>query len=103
MFGNKRYMTKGIDAELPLDLILFLWARIDQLKEESNGDMDYLQVFELKKITEPNVVENQMVIHRTEVPGYMKSHAICVTKSITDKVYVIDSGDHCTMLFAKEY
>lgn len=103
MFGNKRYMTKGIDQGLPMELIIFLWSRIDQLKAESNGDMDYLQVFDLKEITEPAIEENQMVIHRTEVPEYSRSYAISVGKPITEKVYVIDSGDYCTMLFAEEY
>lgn len=42
MFGEKRYMTRGINAELPMALIIFLWARIDELKEESKGNMDYL-------------------------------------------------------------
>ena len=103
MFGDKRYMTKGIDQGLPLDLILFIWKCIDALKAISNGNMDYLQVFELKTINQPDVEENQMIIHRTEVPEYSKSYALCVDEPITDKVYVIDSEDYCTMLLASEY
>ncbi len=103
MFGDKRYMTKGIDHKLPMELILFLWERIYELKAISNGSMDYLQVFELKEIKEPDVVENQMIIHRTEVPEYKKSYALLVDEPITEKVYVIDSGGHCTMLLASEY
>ncbi len=103
MFGDKRYMTRGINAELPMALIIFLWAKIDELKEESKGNMDYLQVFELKEIKQGDVAENQMIIHQTEVPEYKKSYALLVDEPITEKVYVIDSGDHCTMLLASEY
>ncbi len=103
MFGDKRYMTRGIDRKLPMELILFIWERIDALKAISNGNMDYLQVFELKEIKQADIAENQMIIHRTEAPEYNKSYALCVDEPITDKVYVIDSEDHCTMLFASEY
>ena len=103
MFGEKRYMTRGINAELPMALIIFLWARIDELKEESKGNMDYLQVFDLIAIDDPGIIENQMIIHRTEVPEYSRSHAVTVEKPIIDKVYVIDSINHSTMLFAREY
>jgi len=103
MFGDKRYMTRGINAELPMALIIFLWAKIDELKEESKGNMDYLQVFELKEIKQGDVAENQMIIHRTEVPEYKKSYALLVDDPIAEKIYVIDSGDHCTMLLASEY
>ena len=48
MFGSNRYITKGINHELPMELTIFLWSRVDALKLESDGNMDYLQVFELK-------------------------------------------------------
>jgi hypothetical protein len=103
MFGSNRYITRGINQELPMDLTFFLWSRVDALKLESDGDMDYLQVFELKEITDPEVKANQLVIHRTEEPEYLRTHAIIVAKPISEKVYVIDSGDYSTMLFAREY
>lgn len=96
-------MTRGIDHKLPMELILFIWERIDALKAISDGNMDYLQVFELKEIKQADVAENQMIIHQTEVPEYKKSYALLVDEPITEKVYVIDSGDHCTMLLASEY
>ena len=103
MFGSNRYITRGINQGISMDLTIFLWSRVDALKLESDGDMDYLQVFELKEITEPEVKANQLVIHRTEEPEYRRTHAITVEKPITEKVYVIDSGDYSTMLFAREY
>lgn len=103
MFGRNRYITKGINHGLPMELAIFLWSRIDALKVESDGDMDYLQVFELKEITDPEVNANQLVIHRTEQPEYLRTHAITIDQPITEKVYVIDSVDYSTMLFAHEY
>ena len=46
MFQNKRFLTRGVQAELPMELQLFLWNCIDQLPEER----DYFQVFALKEI-----------------------------------------------------
>ena len=103
MFGSNRYITRGINQELPMELTIYLWSRVDALKLESDGDMDYLQVFELKEIKDPEVKANQLVIHRTEEPEYLRTHAITVEKPITEKVYVIDSEEYCTMLFAREY
>ena len=103
MFGSNRYITRGINQELPMELTIFLWSRIDALKLDSDGDMDYLQVFELKEITDPEVKANQLVIHRTEQPEYLRTHAITVAEPITEKVYVIDSEEYCTMLLASEY
>ena len=103
MFGSNRYITRGINQELPMELIIFLWSRIDALKAETNGAMDYLQVFELKKLDNPDIQENQLIIHRTEEPLYVNTYVLFAEQPISEKVYVIDSGDYCTMLFADEY
>ena len=103
MFGSNRYITRGINQELPMELAIFLWTRIDALKVESDGVMDYLQVFELKRLDNPDIQENQLIIHRTEEPLYVRTYALSVEKPISDKVYVIDSGDYSTMLLAREY
>ena len=50
MFNNKRYLTKGIDESIPLELQLFMWNCIDRMPEPK----DYLQVFERNRpITSP--------------------------------------------------
>ena len=43
MFQNKRFLTRGVQVEIPVELQLFLWNCIDQLPEER----DYFQVFKL--------------------------------------------------------
>lgn len=103
MSDNQRYITKRISEEIPLNLVLFMWSRIDVLKATTAGKLDYLQVFELKEINEFAVLENQLVIHRSEDPQYIKSYAFTVRKPVTTKIYVIDSGPYSTMMFAEEY
>lgn len=94
MFDNKRYLTRGIDSEIPLELQLFLWSCIDRLPPER----DYLQVFDLKPI---GVMQG--ITHRSEQPEYRMKYLIPSDKPITAKVYVIDSIDYSTMLLAEEY
>jgi hypothetical protein len=95
MFDKQRYLTKGVNATIPLEVQIFMWQCIDNLKVEK----DYLQVFDLS-------VENgiQKVIHKQEVPEYRHSYTLKVSKPVHDvRVFVIDDGEYSTMLLAKEY
>ena len=94
MFQNKRFLTRGVQAEIPIELQLFLWHCINQLPEEQ----DYFQVFALKEID-----GKQHIHHFSEQPEYSKEYQISTEKPITAKVYVIDDIDHSTMLLAEEY
>ena len=94
MFQNKRFLTRGVQAEIPVELQLFLWHCIDNLPEER----DYFQVFALKEID-----GKQHIHHFSEQPEYIKEYQISTEKPITAKVYVIDDIDHSTMLLAEEY
>lgn len=94
MFQNKRFLTKGVQAEIPIELQLFLWNCIDNLPEER----DYFQVFALKEID-----GKQHIHHFSEQPEYSKEYQISTEKPITAKVYVIDDTDYSTMLLAEEY
>lgn len=94
MFQNQRFLTRGVQAEIPMELQLFLWDCIDQLPEER----DYFQVFKLDVSD-----EKQHIHHFSEQPEYSKEYRIPTEKPITAKVYVIDDTDHSTMLLAEEY
>ncbi len=94
MFNNQRYITRGVQAEIPLELQLFMWACIDRMSEPK----DYLQVF-----TFESVGILQKIVHKSEQPEYCMNYFIPYGKPITEKVYVIDDGDHSTMLLAEEY
>lgn len=45
MFNNKRYLSRGVDDTIPIELQLFMWGCIDQLPEPR----DYLQIFDLER------------------------------------------------------
>ena len=94
-FTGQRYLTRGVQAEIPFELQLFMWALIAQLPEPK----DYLQVFRL------SVSDNgtQRIVHEQEEPQYHKEFDIVFDNPINAKVYVIDDGNHCTMLLAEEY
>jgi len=94
MFNNQRYLTKGVQAEISLELQLFMWTCIDSLPSER----DYFQVFRLE-----NLNGSQKITHFSEQPEYHKEYMIPTDKPITEKVYVIDSDEYSTILLAEEY
>ena len=94
MFQNKRFLTRGVQAEIPIELQLFLWNCIDQLPQER----DYFQVFKL------DVANGKQHIHHiSEQPEYSQDYMIDIANPVNQKVYVIDDNDHSTMLLAEEY
>lgn len=94
MFESKRYMTCGVQAEIPFELQLFMWALIDEMSEPK----DYFQIFRL-------TVNNgkQHVYHESERPEYQAEYDIDIANPVTSKIYVIDDETHSTMLLAEEY
>ena len=95
MFNNSRYLTRGVQADIPFELQLFMWACIDALPSKR----DYFQVFELSSVNN----SFQRIHHFSEQPEYSMEYLIPAKTFITAKVYVIDDGDHSTMLLADEY
>ena len=98
---NNRYVTRGVNEEVDIRLQLIMWSMIDKLKDEESVEVDYLQVFKIRK-KDSKVVINQS----QEVPEYSCTYEIEIEDiQIEDeiKVYVIDSGEYSTMLFPSEY
>jgi len=91
---TNRYLTCGVDNTIPLELQLFLWDCVERLPEPK----DYLQVFELKAVG-----SMQSITHTSEEPEYRMEYLIPSDALITEKLYIIDDGDHSTMLLASEY
>ena len=103
--GEPRYVTSGINADLPITYQIILWNTIDNLRD-AGQELDYLQVFELSTTEDASGNVIQEVRHFQEVPPYEKKYSLPIKskeEGIDDKVYVIDDGDHATMLFASEY
>ena len=94
MFDNQRYLTKGIDAEIPLWLQVFMWECIDRLPEKC----DYFQAFKMESMD-----GIQRITHFSEQPEYHREYLMPTDNSITTKIYIIDSIDYSTMLLASEY
>ena len=93
MFNN-RYMTKGVQSEIPIALQVFMWDCVTAVPEPK----DYLQIFRLSEAD-----GKQKIIHEQEVPEYKREYLLAFPEPVNAKVYVIDDGDHCTMLLAEEY
>ena len=94
MFQNQRYLTRGVSLSIPPELVLLLWYLIEAMPEPK----DYLQVFELSGES-----GKQKVVHRQEQPPYEQVHLLDWAEPVTAKLFVIDDGDHSTMLLASEY
>ncbi len=94
MFNNQRYLTKGVQSEIPLELQLFMWECVNRMPEPK----DYFQVFRLESLD-----DFQKITHFSEQPEYRREYLIPTNKPITTKVYIIDSDTYSTMLLAEEY
>ncbi|MBQ3161987.1 MAG: DUF960 domain-containing protein [Oscillospiraceae bacterium] len=94
MFNSNRYLTRGVQTEIPSELQFFMWECIDQLPEPK----DRFQIFRLT-IQD----DKQHVSHESEQPEYHKEYDIDTANPIEAKIYVIDDETHCTMLLAEEY
>ncbi|MBG9564131.1 DUF960 family protein [Brevibacillus agri] len=99
MFENERYVTQGVTAEIPAYLQNLLWYLIETMEVK---EKDYLQVFTLTSVWEDGELK-QCIIHSQERPAYRKEYRIRANLPMAAKIFVIDDGDHTTMLLAEEY
>lgn len=98
---EKRYLTQGINRELPFELQIYIWNLVDQLVE-STETVDYLQVIHM------TIEGNSLIIkHSQEQPEYVKEHRLAMKDEYREvigrKIYLIDDIDHSTMLWSNEY
>ena len=93
----QRYLTRGVNEQIPIDLQLFCWQCYEEAK--AIGNYDYLQVFELKPIGE----YTQQIEHRQEVPEYNQIYYLNSINPIQQKIFIIDEEEYATMLLAEEY
>lgn len=105
MFDNQRYITRGINASLGAALVLFIWALIDEMREQNEHPVDYLQVFDLWPEEDASGSAIQGVMHTQEEPEYQAIYNIYLpdVPPVKAKVFVIDDQTHTTMLLAEEY
>lgn len=90
-----RYLTRGVDETIPLDIQIFMWEAVDRMPEPK----DYLQVF---RLTEQNGLQG--IYHYSEQPVFYMTYILTtVEEPVTAKIYIIDDSENCTMLMAEEY
>lgn len=46
---NSRYISRQVNEEVDIRLQLSIWTLIDILKDKGKVELDYLQIFKLKK------------------------------------------------------
>ena len=95
-------MTKGFFNEIPDDVKFFLASVISTMAAKDDKEVDYLQVFTLKKHDFGGIMF-QNVVHSQEVPPFEESIFFPCPDAVEQKVYVIDDGEYYTYLLAEEY
>ena len=99
---DNRYVTREVNEEVDIRLQLIMWSMLDKLKDEGNVELDYLQIFKIRKDG------NKIVISQSqEVPEYSCTYEIEIEDIQIDdeiKLYVIDNGfEGSIILFPWEY
>ena len=92
---EKRYMTRGVAAEVPVWLQNLMWFLRESMQVEQR---DYLQVFRLSLSGGLQEIE-----HTQEQTDYKKVICVPAADAIDAKVYIIEDPEHVTMLLAEEY
>lgn len=95
MFENPKYITRGVQGEIPDALMLLMWQMIAAMR---TAQKDYLQVFTLTKTP-----TGQHIVHEQEQPTYRYELDVPCDDAVYAKVFVIDDLTHSTMLLAEEY
>lgn len=98
---NNRYMTRGIKEALDISLQMMLWKMVDDLKESKEIELDYLQVFKIRRNNEELIIE-----YTQEAPEYKKIYTFNKLSSLVEedlKIFIIDENDYNIMLLAEEY
>ena len=99
---DNRYVTREVNEEVDIRLQLIMWSMLDKLKGEGNVELDYLQIFKIRK--DGNKI---LINQRQEVPEYSCTYEIELEDIQIDdeiKLYVIDNGfEGSIILFPWEY
>ena len=94
MFENQKFLTRGVENEIPSWLINLMWHMVLTMEVPRK---DYLQVFILTKTP-----TGQHIVHKQEQPPYRYELDVPCDDAVNAKVFVIDLT-HSTMLLAEEY
>lgn len=98
MFNNQRCVTRGVINDIPATIQAVMWLMIET-QTESKKKVDYLQVFRL------DIRDGQQIINHSQEKPKRKSELILLLDEppVYAKIFVIDDGEHSTMMLAEEY
>jgi hypothetical protein len=99
MFTGQKYVTNGVQQQIPAFLQNILWYLVETMLEENK---DCMQVFTLEPVTVDDK-QKLRILHTQELPNYRQEFTICTKSIVTSQIYVIDENNHCIMLLASEY
>lgn len=101
---DKRFITRGVNTQCSEELRVLCWGLIDELVENEEVEVDYLQIFELKRHSSNH---SYILSHHQEEPPYQKEYELNLhndeTGQTVTKLWVIDDGTTQTMLLPEEY
>ena len=95
MFNHQKFLTRGIESEIPAWLVHLMWHMVLMMEV---SEKDYLQVFTLTKTP-----TGQTHRPRAGQPPYRYELDVPCDDAVNAKVFVIDDLTHSTMLLAEEY
>ena len=98
---DNRYVTRGVNEEVDIRLQIILWSMIDKLKDKGNVELDYLQIFKIRKEGKKIVINQSQ-----EVPEHSCTYEVEIEDIQIDnmiKLYVIDNEEYSTIIFPEDY
>jgi hypothetical protein len=94
----QKYVTRGVINEIGLPCQILIW----ELSESLPIEKDYLQVFILTPgIEDGKAIQN--ITQKQEQPEFRRSYSFFCEEPVTQKIFLIDDGDHITMMLSEEY
>lgn len=90
-FDGERYITKGINARLPIEIQLMLFGGLDLMRIKTGDQLDYLQIFKLKTVEQDKKFLLR-IRHEQEIPEAGLDYFMVIDEPIDEKVYIIDDG-----------
>lgn len=101
---ENRYITRGVNEQVPKEMQLRCWQFIAEKVKQANVQLDYLQIFEFDRDDQRGTIT---IIHRQEEPFYIDHHECRISNNLANfqikKLWVIDDQTHQTMLLPEEY
>lgn len=99
---NNKYVTRGINEEVDIRLQIIIWSMLDKMNDEENIELDYLQVFNIRKEGHKVVIDESQEVYEYSRTYEIELEDIQIDDKI--KIYLVDNGvEGSTMLFPWEY